>query len=477
MVPHALLTPPTPAPGAPALDGLEAWAQGALRPHGQGTSMESAWLQALAKRLGASQAVLAWYERGHTCIAAHWAPGMVLTPSLDELLRNALDEATDEGQCLHIGPDVHSNGAAGITRALGAALRALQDAGGAAMSLPLPGADVPLGALLMVWSPGNPPPADAAATLEHAARAMAPLLCLQRLAQRPWHWHVRQAIKCQWQRWRHPPDAATRRWRTALLVAIALLLVLPFPHKLGGQARIEGLQQRVLSAPTDGYIKATHALPGDHVKQGTVLLDLVEQDLKLERDKWLSQASQFDNAYAAAMTRGDRAEASISLSRLEEAQAQLALVDQHLQRAQLRAPFDGVVIQGDLSQSIGAPVKQGDALMTVASENGHRLIIDIDEGDIGLIKPGQQGSMALSALPWQTLPFTVRRITPQATARDGLNVYEVEAAFTEALPPGTRPGLMGPAKVRVGYSPLAWSWVRPLVDKTRLWLWGWGWGA
>jgi biotin carboxyl carrier protein len=473
MVPHALHNSSHEAPTAPALDGLEAWAQGAAGPRAHGTSMEAAWLQALAKRLNASHAVLAWHERGHTSIAAHWAPGSVLTPSLAELFTDALDEATDQGQCLHAGQAL-ATGTSGITRALEAALRALQANDGEAMSLPLPGADAPLGALLLVWAPGQPAPTDAAASLIHAARAMAPLLSLQRMAQRPWHWHVRQATQAQWQHWRHPPDAVTRRWRLATLLAAMLALAVPWPHKLGGQARIEGLQQRVLSAPTDGFIKATHALPGDHVKQGAVLLDLVEQDLKLEREKWLSQASQFDNAYAAAMSRGDRAEASISLSKLEEAQAQLSLVDQQLQRAQLKAPFDGVVIQGDLSQSIGAPVKQGDALMTVASEHGHRLIIDIDEGDIGLIKQGQHGSMALSALPWQTLPFTVGRITPQATARDGRNVYEVEAAFDEALPPGTRPGLMGPAKVQVGHSPLAWSWVRPLVDKARLWLWAWG---
>ena len=37
-----------------------------------------------------------------------------------------------------------------------------------------------------------------------------------------------------------------------------------------------------------------------------------------------------------------------------EAQAQLALVEHQLQRARIRAPFDGVVIKGDLSQ-VAAP--------------------------------------------------------------------------------------------------------------------------
>lgn len=477
MAPHALPRLSQPSPAAFDQAWLTAWGEAACS--GKSGALEAAWLAALANSLGASHAVLGWHEQGHTQLACHWPPELPHQPTLDTLLASALDEATDQGLCLRVdhtpaelARDKPFN--PGVTRELTAALLALRAQGGTAISLPLPGDEAPLGALLLAWHVGQSPPTEAAHTLLAATRSMAPLLHMARQSQRPWHWHALQASRALVKRWRHPPDAATRRTRALALLAVAGLLCVPLPHKVGGQARIEGLQQQVLSAPTDGYIKAAHALPGDHVKQGAVLLDLAEQDLQLEREKWLSQVSQFDNAYAAAMTRGDRAEAAIGLSRLEEAQAQLALVDQQLQRAQLKAPFDGVVVQGDLSQSVGAPVKQGDTLMTVASEQGHRVIIDMDEGDIGLIHAGQRGSMALSALPWQTLSFTVRRISPQASAKEGRNVYEVEAAFDAALPAGTRPGLMGPAKVQVGHQPLAWSWLRPVIDKARLWLWAWG---
>jgi hypothetical protein len=435
--------------------------------------MPHAWLESLRARLRADQAILGWYEQGHASIALHIGQSQAASNLSDALVTAAMDEAVDQGACLRTPMDSMQVPSAHITRELQRTVQSLVP-GGTGISLPLPGADQPLGALLLCWSEGHPPAPELQEMLVQAARSVAPLLQLHQLAQRPWHWHVRRAMRRQWQDWLHPKTASMRRWRwVACFILVALCLV-PWPHKLGGQARIEGLQQRVLSAPTDGFVKAAHALPGDHVKQGEVLVDLVDQDLRLERDKWLSQVAQFDNAYAAAMTRGDRAEASIGLSRLEEAQAQLSLVDEQLLRSQLKAPFDGVVIQGDLSHAIGAPVKQGDALVTVASEQGHRLIIDIDEGDVGLVHPGQQGRMALSALPWQTLSFTVRRITPQSVAREGRNVYEVEATFDGALPEGSRPGLMGPAKVQVGHSPLIWSWMRPLVDKARLWLWAWG---
>jgi hypothetical protein len=41
-------------------------------------------------------------------------------------------------------------------------------------------------------------------------------------------------------------------------------------------------------------------------------------------------------------------------------------VEEHLERAQLRAPFESLIVSGDLSQSIGAPVERGKVLFEVA---------------------------------------------------------------------------------------------------------------
>lgn len=131
------------------------------------------------------------------------------------------------------------------------------------------------------------------------------------------------------------------------------------------------------------------------------------------------------------------------------------------------------MIQGDLSQSIGAPVKQGDTLMTVASTQRFRVVIDIDEADVARVRGGQSGRIALSALPWDALDLKVARITPLGVARDGRNVFEVQADFTQAPPADIRPGLTGQAKVVVGWRPLLWSWTRPLVNRLRFLWWAW----
>ena len=137
--------------------------------------------------------------------------------------------------------------------------------------------------------------------------------------------------------------------------------------------------------------------------------------------------------------------ASTSMARIAEAQAQLALVDEQLVRGRVGAPFDALVVQGDLSQSIGMPVRQGDTLMTLAAMGRHRVIVEVDETDIARVRPGQPGQLALSSLPWNTHAVVVERITPLAKAVDGRNVFEVEARM-EAAPSDMRPGLLGRAR-------------------------------
>lgn len=428
------------------------------------------WLQAHS---GAAEVRLGWYGRGQIQLATRAPTDAGQTSAWQA----AMAEAIDQGLAL-CTPDLHHKDMAEwVTRAQQALSESTTRGPVATLILPDHHAPHPLGALCLVWPEDQPMPSaqELAQELPHwqaLAYRLSPLLRWQQQADRPWHGHVRHAGRTAWHRLGQHLRA--RPWlTTGLLLAALAVMALPWRDQAGGRARIEGAQQRVLAAPSDGYIQAVHSHPGDQVQAGQVLADLAEQDLRLEQGKWTSQVAQQDNSYAAAMTRGDRAEAALALSRMEEAQAQLALVNEQLGRSQLKAPFDGVLIQGDLSQSVGAPVKQGDTLMTVASTKQWRVMIEVDERDIARVRAGQRGEIALSALPWDTMPLRVVRITPLARQVDGRNIFEVEAEFTAPVPAQVRPGLMGQAKVEVDRHPLIWSWLRPVVNRVKLGLWSW----
>ena len=341
------------------------------------------------------------------------------------------------------------------------------------LSVPLVSADAVVGAMTLEFRADVAPTPGLVNACEQLAGLVAPVLQLKRDADRPWHERLRSAARD----WRYgvvgPGRMPLKLGLLALVGLLAFMLYWPVAYRVSAPAHLEGAVQRVLVAPADGYLRQVHVKPGDAVVTGQVLAELADQDLGLERRKWASELAQFENSARSALAKGERTAYVVNLSKADAARAQLALVEQQIARSQIRAPFDGIVIKGDLSQALGAPVQRGDVLLTVAPADEFRLIVEVDERDIGDVRVGQNGALALAAMPQSITGFRVVRVTPVATAKDGRNYYEVEARFA-SRPAGLRPGLQGVAKIGAGERPLAWVWTHRLVDWARLALWSFG---
>ena len=85
---------------------------------------------------------------------------------------------------------------------------------------------------------------------------------------------------------------------------------------------------------------------------------------------------------------------------------------------------------------------------------------------------GQRGHLTLSALPRESLPLVVGRITPVATSEEARNFFRVEAALEQASEL-LRPGMEGIGKIEVGRRSVLWIWTHSLMDWLRLWTWAW----
>ena len=339
-------------------------------------------------------------------------------------------------------------------------------------TVPLVKSGRPCGAITLERTKSNPLGRTELALCENIAALLGPLLEIKRTVDRPWPTKLVGALQ-------EALSPLFGRGHLAVKVgagtALAVLLAatfIPAEYRVSAPARLEGAVQRILAAPADGYLKQTHVRPGDHVKAGQLVAELADEDLKLEERKAESEVSQLENSYGTALAKQDRSEVAILGAKLEETRAQLALAQARLQRTQVQAPFDGIVITGDLTQSLGAPVKKGEALMTVAPEHDFRVILEVDERDIADVKLGKTGSLALSALPGSTFPIHVNRITPVATAGQGRNYFEVEAKL-EAKADQLRPGLLGVGKVEADSRSLLWIWTHRVSNWIRLTLWSW----
>ncbi len=265
---------------------------------------------------------------------------------------------------------------------------------------------------------------------------------------------------------------------TPKLVVAGLLCLLLFltlakgDYRVTADATLEGRVQRAIVAGLDGYIAEANARPGDLVRRGTVLGQLDDRDLLLERRKWAGRREQLREEYREALAIHERAQVNIISARIAQADAQVELLEENLLRTRLIAPFDGILVRGDLSQSLGSPVTKGDVLFEVATLDGYRIILEVDERDITNAAVGQRGHLTLSALPGKSLPFAVERVTPVASAEDGRNYFRVEARL-EGPTSALRPGMEGVAKIEVDRRRLIWIWTHSLVDWVRLWVWTW----
>ena len=132
-------------------------------------------------------------------------------------------------------------------------------------------------------------------------------------------------------------------------------------YRVSAKTVVEGAVQRVAAAPFDGYILQAAVRAGDTVRKGEMLARLDDKELRLEQTRLMSEREQLLRRQRQALASKDRAQVSELAAEIEQVAAASSLVDDKLSRATLTAPFDGVVVSGDLSQLLGAPVEQGKA--------------------------------------------------------------------------------------------------------------------
>jgi multidrug resistance efflux pump len=459
--------------GLPALTQLVGW-QAALMSQDTLGPAALQLVSDLAASLGCTQVALGWWHRQHSRLLAVSAPAALGDKTsavrTARAFEAAMDECVDQGGLVRFPEPADS--APRVTLAHAALVQSPGGDSVAVASLPLHACGRVVGALTLCW---NDPQALARFepdTLRHQLALMAPWLDLLHRHEQPL--------------WRRAAGSLSRRWRQSswlrrglgagLAVLVAGWLLWPVPHALGGRARLDGRQERSLTAPTDGFLQAVHARPGDRVRAGQPLLELAPQDLEVDARRLESEIAQHQNAYMAALARSDRAQMGLHLARSDEVGAQLQLVRRELGRTHIEAPMDALVLDGDLTRSVGMPVRRGDTLMRLTPDQAPRVVIEIDERDIDAVRPGQPARLALSALPWETLALQVERVQPTARSVEGANVFEVEARLEPGGETGgsaLRPGLTGVARIEVDRQSRLLTLGTRVADWLRLQWWRW----
>ena len=257
-----------------------------------------------------------------------------------------------------------------------------------------------------------------------------------------------------------------------MMGAVAFFYFATSDYHVTADAVVEGRIQRAVVAAFDGFIKDATVRVGDSVKKGEFMVSLDDRDYLLERLRWVTERQKSLYEYERALGERDRVASRIAQSRAEQAEAWIGLINQKIERTRMAAPFDGVIVSGDLSRSIGAAVQRGQVLFEIAPLDSYRVMLNVDESQIRDVEQGSQGRLRVASLPDEALSLVVARITPVAVVEEGRNFLRVEAHVKGDVAP-LRPGMTGVGHIDVGERRVVWIWTRAFVDWTRVVAWRW----
>ena len=386
---------------------------------------------------------------------------------LVQQLGAAMDEAVDQRAMIRfpVAPDdvVATHAHAGLAHA---------QRSGNLLTIPLLVVDRFVGAVTFERAAGQPFEPDLVQLLDIVVAAIGPILYEKRRNDRWLIVKAGDALYTQLKRLLGPGHVWRKLFVAGLLALVVFFSLATDTFRVTANAQVEGSERRSVVSAYDGYVQTAKARAGDFVRAGDELASLEDRELNLERLRWEAEKQQHRYEYDRALAAREPANLNIIQSRIDQADSQLRLIDEQLARLRILAPFDGLLVSGDLSQRIGASVARGETLFELSPLTGYRVVMVVDERDIAELQVGQSGQVVFTSLPEQPYDITVEVITPVAVQVQGRNGFRVEAAIAGDLD-RLRPGMTGVGKVSVEQRPLLAIWLHPILDWLRLTLWRW----
>lgn len=128
-------------------------------------------------------------------------------------------------------------------------------------------------------------------------------------------------------------------------------------------------------------------------------------------------------AQLASITEGASVDkVTVGQTQVEQARLNLQEAQEKLDKASLRAPFDGIVTAIHVAEG-----EQASGLaVELADTSSLEAVLNVDEVDVGELAAGQAAVITLETWPGEAIPGTVVSIAPKATAgSSGIASYEV----------------------------------------------------
>lgn len=394
---------------------------------------------------------------------AHQSPGMVA-------LRGAMEECLDAGK-----PIVYQNQGAWGTATHEEEYRLhkqwrAQVQGENVASIPLHTGER-VSAVVSLRKGANQPFEEE--QLEGVRKTMepfAPALSLLRRADRGLTRHVADAVGGCVDVLRQPERTVSRVMAIVASVLIGVIAFGTLKHELAVPCVLTAARARHMVAPFEGVLVSVSVVAGDVVRQGQVLCEFDTEDLDYQRKQLIAEQAVLERKADQGRADGKPVDVLLAGAEHDLLAAKLGIVERRLTLASVRAPFDGVVVAGDMRTMAGAVLARGEMLFQVAPLGELVLELEVPNASAGDLRADLAGSFVMNARPGLATPYTIKRVLTQSQMRGERNVFVAQADVTGAYD-WLRPGMEGIARIDMGRRPVWWILSHRAIDALRLNFW------
>lgn len=233
------------------------------------------------------------------------------------------------------------------------------------------------------------------------------------------------------------------------------LLLFPVTYKINTVAVVEPLERRFISAPFNSVIKNVLLKPGDAVKQGQVLAELDDRELKWKYSQLKAELERANKQKDIEMASGDTAKMQLSQYEVSQYQAKIELLEYKLENLKLTSPIDGQLVSGDIEKREGSAISIGDTLFEIAPLNRVMLELEVPANDISYVNKDMLAKIRINALPYEKWTAKIEAIHLRSSIRGDANVFIAELTLVNDRKL-LRPGMDGKAKIHSNKRALGW---------------------
>jgi hypothetical protein len=219
----------------------------------------------------------------------------------------------------------------------------------------------------------------------------------------------------------------------------------------------------VIRVPIEGVVDEFFVTPNQQVTEGQPLfrLDLTALSSRLQVANQEIQVATAELRQSTLQSFSDQKSRRLIApqeGKAAERRLEAAYLQELLEKAQIKAPRDGIALFDDPSEWIGRPVIAGEKVMVVATEGDVEIEAWIPISDAIELSGGSPVTLYLNATPLSPVHGQLRYIGHESLQRpDGTYAYRLRAALSEGER-ARRVGLKGTARVSGSYVPLSY-WV------------------